>query len=113
MGHQFLLNVPILIEADLDAIVMYILQQFPRSGYRRVIGYLLARRYRVQEKRVRESMRRVDPEVVIEKSISPNIIQRRRYSVPSPMALWHKDGHYKLARYNPLHTCISTFCSDS
>ena len=77
MGHQFLLNVPILIEADLDAVVMYILQQFPRSGYRRMIGYLLARRYRVQEKRVRKSMRRVDPEVVIEKSISPNIIQRR------------------------------------
>ena len=112
MGYQFLLNMPILIEADLDAIVMDILQQFPKSGCKRMIGYLLPRGYRVQEKQVRESMRRVEPEFVIEKSILPNIIQRRRYSVPSPMALWHKDGYYKLARYNPLHTRIFTFCSD-
>ena len=68
-----------------------------------MIGYLLARGYRVQGKRVRESMRRVDPEGVIERSISLNIIQRRRYSVPSPMALWHMDGQHKLVRYNPLH----------
>ena len=92
-----------LSEADLDTIVMDIIQQFPKSGYKHMIGHLLARGYRVQEKRVRESMRRVDPEGVIERSISLKIIQRRRYSVPSPMALWHMDGHLKLVRYNPLH----------
>lgn len=39
-----------LSEADLDAIAMDIIQKFPKSGYKRMIGYLLARGYRVQEK---------------------------------------------------------------
>ena len=30
---------------------------------------------------------------------------------PSPMALWHMDGHFKLVRYQPPHTYIRTFCS--
>ena len=89
-----------LSEEELDTIVLQILQQFPKTGYKRMIGYLLARGYRVQEKRVQETMRRVDPEGFIERSISLNIIQRRisRYFVPCPMALWHIDGHHKLIR---------------
>lgn len=83
---------------DLDNIVKEILEQFPKSGYKRMIGYLMARGHRVQEKRVREAMRRVDPEGVIERSISLNIIHRRRYSVPSSLALWHIDGHHKIVR---------------
>ena len=49
-------------------------------------------------------MRRVDPEGVIERSILLNIIRRRRYSVPCPMALWHMDGHHKFVRYIILTT---------
>lgn len=86
-------------QQDLDDIVKEILEQFPKTGYKRMIGYLMARGHRVQEKKVRETMRRVDPEGVIERSISLNIIQRRRYSVPSTLALWHIDGHHKLIRY--------------
>ncbi len=83
---------------DLDSIVKEIMDQFPKTGYKRMIGYLMARGHKVQEKRVREAMRRVDPEGVIERSISLNIIHRRRYSVPSTLALWHIDGHHKIVR---------------
>lgn len=100
-----------LSESELDTIVLSILQQFPKSGYKHMIGYLLARGYRVQEKRVRELIRRVDPEGVIERSISLNIIQRGRYFVPCPMALWHMDGHHKLVRYITPITYISSSCS--
>ena len=100
-----------LSKGDLDTIVVGILQQFPKSGYKRIIGYLWARGYRVQERCGRELMRRVDPEGVIERSILLNIIRRRRYSVPCPMALWHMDGHHKFVRYIILTTYISSFCS--
>ena len=83
----------------LDVIVRDILDLFPKTGYKRMIGFLMARGHRVQEKRVREVMRRVDPEGVIERSISLHIIHRRRYSVPSTLALWHIDGHHKIVRY--------------
>lgn len=56
-------------------------------------------------------MRRVDPEGVIERSILLNIIRRRRYSVPCPMALWHMDGNHKFVRYIILTIYISSFCS--
>ena len=85
-------------QQDLDNIVKEILEQFPKTGYKRMIGYLMAKGHRVQEKKVREAMRRVDPEGVIERSISLNIIHRRRYSVPSSLALWHIDGHHKIVR---------------
>lgn len=87
-----------LTEEALDGIVLQILEQFPKTGYKCMIGYLSSRGFRVQEKLVRESMRRVDPQGVIERSISLNIVQRRRYSVPCPMLLWHIDGHHKLIR---------------
>ena len=83
---------------DLDDMVKEILERFLKTGYKRMIGYLLANGHRVQEKRVRESMRRVDPDGVIERSISLNIIHRRKYSVASSLALWHNDGHHKIVR---------------
>ena len=52
-------------QQDLDNIVKEILEQFPKTGYKSMIGYLMASGYRVQEKKVQEAMHRVDPEGVI------------------------------------------------
>ena len=64
-----------LTQQELDNVVKKILEQFPKTGYKRMIGYLMAKGIRVQEKKVREAMRRVDPEGVIEQSISLTIIE--------------------------------------
>ena len=49
---------------------------FPKTGYKRMIASLIPNGHRVKKKQVRESMRRVDPD----------IIHRRKYSVPSSVA---------------------------
>lgn len=62
-------------------------------------GYLAARGVRIQQRRVGESMRRVDPEGTLLRALELNVVNRRRYSVPSPLGLWHIDGNHKLIRY--------------
>ncbi|KAJ7370540.1 hypothetical protein OS493_031825 [Desmophyllum pertusum] len=52
-------------EEVLDNHVIEVFQMFPNCGYRRMLGFLETRGLRVQEKRVRESMHRVDPEGVL------------------------------------------------
>ena len=76
----------ILTQQELDNVVKEILEQFPKTGYKRMIGYLMIGGIRVQEKKVQKAMRRVDPDGVIERSISLTIIHRRTYCVPSPLA---------------------------
>lgn len=61
-----------------------------------MIGHLTSRGFRIQQLRVRESMRRVDPEGTIARRLFT--INRRVYSVPSPLSLWHIDGNHKLIR---------------
>lgn len=46
----------------LDNIILDIKQQHPNSGYRMVLGHLISRGLFTQQTRVRESMRRIDPE---------------------------------------------------
>ena len=62
-------------------------------------GFLRSRGLRIQQHRIRESMRRVDPAGVLLMSLEMRITQRRRYQVPGPLALWHIDGNHKLIRY--------------
>lgn len=81
---------------DLDVEVRKILQDFPRTGYRRMMGFLRDGNIRVQEERVRECLRRVDYNGVIERSIQLKIINRRKYCVKGSNALWHIDGNHKL-----------------
>jgi len=85
-------------DAPLDETVREIMFIFPNTGYKRMSGYLRSRDIRVQQKRVREAMRRVDPEGTILRALEMNVIQRRVYSVPSPLTLWHIDGNHKLIR---------------
>lgn len=88
-----------LTDDQLDAVILSILQDFPNTGYKRMTGFLRSRGLRVQQLRIRESIRRVDPAGVLLRSLEMRITQRRRYQVPGPLALWHIDGNHKLIRY--------------
>ena len=59
-------------------------------------GHLLAEGIRVQQLRIRECQRRVDPGGVVLRRLTS--INRRRYKVNGPLALWHIDGNHKLIR---------------
>ena len=84
-------------DEQLDRLVLQLLTEFPNSGYRRMTGFLLSAGHQVQQRRVRESMRRVDPNGVFLRAIEIRTV-RRRYQVPGPQALWHIDGNHKLIR---------------
>ena len=60
-------------------------------------GHLIARGLRVQQYRVRESQRHVDPCGSVMRRLKS--IHRREYRVSGPLALWHIDGNHKLIRY--------------
>lgn len=49
-------------ELELDTVVRNILHDFPNSGYKAMRGHLLSKGHKVQEDRIREAMRRTDPE---------------------------------------------------
>ena len=52
-------------DSELDESVETILDEFPRTGYRRMKGFLQSKGHRVQEKRVQASMHRVGLEGVL------------------------------------------------
>lgn len=87
-----------LTDDDLDVIVKDILQEFPNSGYKSMRGHLLSRGLKIQEIRVRESMRRCDPEGTVVRALQIRVTHRRSYSVRAPLSLWHMDGNHKLIR---------------
>lgn len=98
--HDFNLSVTStysnLTDQLLDEIVGSIKHEFPLCGNKHMAGHLSSRGFRVQQHRIRESMRRVDPEGTIARHLST--IHRRTYRVSSPLALWHIDGNHKLIR---------------
>ena len=82
----------------LDEIVQKILQQYPDCGQKMMSGHLKERGIVVQQMRVRDSMRRTDPQGTnLRKRFT---LYRRQYNVNSPLELWHLDGNHKLIRYN-------------
>jgi hypothetical protein len=89
-------------DRDLESIVNNIVCDFPNVGYKWMSGLLLSRGLRIQQNRVRESMRRVDPRGTLFRTLSLRLVHRRRYHVPSPLSLWNIDGNNKLIRYPPL-----------
>ena len=84
-------------DADLDEIVSELSAAFPRCGEKLTDGKLRSQGILVQRERVRESLRRVDP--VGSQLRRKMSLHRRVYSVSSPNALWHLDGHHKLIRW--------------
>lgn len=86
-------------DETLDRTIRDILRSFPSAGYCRMTGFLLSRGIKVQQERIRESMWRVDPEGVLIHSLELSTVNRRRYQVYAPLALWHINGNHKLIRY--------------
>ena len=83
---------------ELENKVSNILHEFPGIGYRSVISHLTAQQIRVAEHRVRQAVRKVDPEGVMLRKLCLTVTKRRKYSVRAPRALWHIDGYHKLIR---------------
>lgn len=92
----------------LDNIMCDIKQNHPKCGEVMVIGHLRARGLNIQRKRVRDSIRRVDPGGADQRTSMR--IHRRTYYVPCPNFLWHIDGNHKLIRWGlVVHTAIDGF----
>ena len=89
-----------LSDQQLDAVITDIQRDFPNVGCKRITGLLRARGIHMQQTRIRQSMRRVDPEEVLLRALEMSIIRRRHYSVAGPLSLWHIDGNHKLIRYD-------------
>ncbi|KAL3873483.1 hypothetical protein ACJMK2_036593 [Sinanodonta woodiana] len=71
-------------ENELISMVHSIINNFPRSGIH------------VQKERIRRAVRSVDP--VGQQLRQLQCLERRVYSVPSPLALWYMNGNHKLIR---------------
>jgi len=92
----------------LDHLVGEITTLLPRCGEKTIAGRLLARGIRIPRQRVRDSLLRVDPTGL--QARCRNILQRRKYQVASPNALWHLDGYHKLIRWRLIiHGCIDGY----
>ena len=86
-------------DQSLDRIIQEILRDFPSFGYRRMTGALTSRGIKVQQVCIREAMRRVNPDGVLLRALAINTVNRRKYKVYGPLALWHIDGNHKLIRF--------------
>ncbi len=93
-----------LTDPELDELISVIQRDFPNAGCKRMTGLLQARDVNVQQVRIRQSMRRVDPEGMLLRALEMQTISQRKYSVAGPLSLWHIDGNHKLIQYVTL-TC--------
>ena len=99
-------------DEELDRIVTSIQHQNPNCGFRMMQGYISRLGYRVQQTRIRVAMARTDPEGILSRWCGS--VHRRSYSVSSPNALWHIDGHHRLIRfviYTVVVNCTMLFLS--
>lgn len=95
---------------DLDHIVERMMREFPNSGCKRMTGLLQNAGHRIQQSRIRECMRRVNPDGVLLRALELRAVRRRRYQVRGPLALWHIDGNHKLIRWRfVIHGGIDRF----
>lgn len=79
-------------DGDLDTIIMSVQCEHPNIGYRMMRSFLAIPDVHVQERRIRSSMRRVDPLGVSLRWARS--VHRRSYSVPCPNSLWHVDSNH-------------------
>ena len=84
-------------DAQLDEMVREISSLHPQCGEKNITGRLRSQGVRVQRRRIRESLHRVDPCGV--ESRARRVLHRRVYCVDSPNTLWHLDGYHKLIRW--------------
>ena len=84
---------------ELEEMVHKIILDFPKSGFRRMKGYLQAKGLNIQWERIHSALWKLDPERMILRLVNSNIIHWRKYSVPGTLFLWHIDGNHKLIRW--------------
>lgn len=96
-GLSYSRNYCCISDANLDELVRAISRQHPGCGSKMMEGHLRAQGITVQQTRIRESLRRTDPEGTAIR-LRANI-RRRVYDVTLPQSLWHIDGNHKLVRY--------------
>ena len=98
-----------LSDDELDKVVRgHISEHGATSGQVYLTGYLRSLGLRVQRRRVRECLARLDPQ---NRALRWGIVVSRRvYRVPWPNSLWHLDGHHSLIRWKlVIHGCIYGF----
>jgi hypothetical protein len=96
-------------DGDLDTMIRTFKTTKPTSGLRYVIGFLKSHGLRVQKRRVKRAMRRVDRLGTALRRQEK--IERGCYSVPRPNHLWHIDGHHKLIQWGiVIHGVIDGYC---
>ena len=81
-------------DSDLDSIVIQFVLTFPSAGQKTLEGNLRSQGYRIQRWRIRESLLRIDPWGVEQRS--RRVLHRR---VRGPNSLWHIDGYHKFIRW--------------
>ncbi|XP_074646401.1 uncharacterized protein LOC141902527 [Tubulanus polymorphus] len=81
----------------LDDIVADAVAIHPNWGEKLHAGHIQSLGLRVQRDRIRESLRRVDPDGIDERK--RKTLKRREYWVPGPNFIWHVDGNHKLIRW--------------
>ena len=96
-GLQEVIRFSDLNDQDLDDLVTKFVIDFPCAGQKTLAGHLQSQGYHVQRWRIRESLLRVDPWGVQQRT--RNILHRRQYRVKGPNSLWHIDGNHKLIRW--------------
>lgn len=81
---------------ELDDIVREASNSHPNFGLRMTKGYLHSKGVRVQRKRIRYSLLRIDPIGLMQRW--KMAIKRRTYNVKYPLSLWLIDGNHKLIK---------------
>ncbi|KAK7445427.1 hypothetical protein VKT23_014844 [Stygiomarasmius scandens] len=80
-------------DSDLDSLILHLKTHYRRGGVAMMSGMLRRLGHVVQDNRIQESLRRIDP---YHRAFSRIRIRRRGYSVPGPNSLWHHDGQHAL-----------------
>ncbi|KAK7463019.1 hypothetical protein VKT23_007601 [Stygiomarasmius scandens] len=86
-------------DSDLDSLVLRLKTHYRHGGVAMMSGMLRRLGHVVQDDRIQESLRRIDP---YHHAFSRIRIRRRGYSVPGPNSLWHHDGQHALIRWKIL-----------
>lgn len=98
-----------LTDDELDEIIRdYIREHGTTTGQVYIAGYVRSLGLRVQRRRVRKCLARLDPQnTALRWGI---VVSRRVYQVPWPNSLWHLDGHHSLIRWKlVIHGCIDGY----
>jgi hypothetical protein len=81
----------ILSDAQLDEAITHLRVHFNRAGISMLKGMLDRLGHNISRQRITDSLLRLDP---IGRVFERTRVQRRKYQVPGPNALWHHDGQH-------------------